>query len=226
MEDLRITLSKLTVCSFITCALVVQCVGLADENEIGESRAGLRLVTQIATEFPNMVTRDANGVLIGLTVPGKYYDDHSLRVISAIPSIRTLKLIGNARGRGPTVEGIKYLERMTNLMSLAFACFQKQGLGVGVFYSASKIGQLKEFQLYFAEAPSGEYRSLTNMLELTRLELHFCFNFRDAELKNLTKLTKLRQLALIDTGVTRSGTNMLKGLVSITNLYVRVRKAG
>jgi hypothetical protein len=223
MKRLNMILTQRIVWLFVEFLLLIQCLAFGGESNGSVSLGASNLVKQIAAEFPNMVTRDTNGVLIGLSIPSKYNDDRSLRLISEIQSIRRLRILGtpSAHASPLTPVGIEHLQRMGNLVSLEFACFQKSGLNVGVLRSASSISQLQEFQLYFSEAPPDDYVFLSNMVKLTSLSLDSCSNFGDKQLQTVTNLTRLTQLILINTDVTSNGTNILKQLPSLTNLYVR-----
>jgi len=202
---------------------LIQCATFGGEGGSNISLAAAELVKKIEVEFPRMATRDTNELLIGLSVPSKYNDDRSLRLISEIESIRALKLIGTPSANAPalTPVGIMYLERMSNLVSLEFFCYQKAGLNAGVLSTAAKITQLRDFYLYYSEAPSEEYNSVTNMMNLTSLRVVGCSNFGDAELRVVTNLAGLKTLVLNGTGVTHRGTNMLKDSLTITNVHFR-----
>lgn len=201
--------------------LTIPCTTFGGENDTNISFATLDIVKAIEAETPYGVTRDTNGLLIGLSIPSKYNDDRSLQLISEVESLRRLKINGTPSVHAPalTPVGIAYLERMSNLVSLEFACFQREGLNVGILTSASRLRQLREFYLYFSEAPSGEYNAITNMVNLTHLKVVWCSNFGDRELQLVTNLTSLTTLVLVDTGVSPRGTNVIKNSPSITNLY-------
>ncbi len=59
------------------------------------------------------------------------------------------------------------------------------------------------------------------MTNLSTLSVAGCPNFGDAELPFVTNLTHLKELTVIDTGVSLLGTNALKSMYSLTNFHFR-----
>jgi hypothetical protein len=213
-----------------TAAVVISCI--AGEREIGNrakdgrvSQTAIELVNRIEKAFPDLVSRNSNGMPESLELPSEHIDAQSLALVSEFDTIHTLKLNGlpGTNAAGLSSKGIACLAEMHNLRSLALRCFPARGLNRGVFESISRLTQVRKLTLYSAAPPREEYVCITNMAQLSSVRILWCTNFGDDELRWVTNLAHLGELVLMGTSVSPSGTNILRHAGSVTNVVVKMR---
>ena len=118
-----------------------------------------------------------------------------------------------------TGSGIASLGGLTNLTILRF--FYTGKLSSGVLEQVCTLKHLRVLSLMASLPPKGEYVCLKNLQSLSELHLLCCTNFGDQELKQLSNLTNLSSLELKYDGFSEQGTNVLRQMHNLTNVWVR-----
>ena len=186
----------------------------------------ITLIKEMEGAFGNASQRDSNGLLISLNIHCQYHDDAKLRLISQIPTISKLKINGllTPDSSNTTYIGISYLTNMTKLFALELDCFGSQTYSPGMLENVCRINQLHELKLYYFGAPAAEYRFLSRLTNLTRVDIEYSPHFGNKELCILTNLPGLRELSLVGTGVTPEGTNVLGANSQLRSLFLGSEK--
>jgi hypothetical protein len=146
-------------------------------------------------------------------------------LIGEFKSITNLNLNGLTTTNSQTLTpaGVDQLSALPNLAKLSLVCFQERGLNPGVLESVSRLRQVRDLQLYYANAPPAEYASLSKMSNLTSLSVQNGVTFGNHELLALTNLPGLARLELIDTGVKSEATNVLVAVGTLTSFRFKPR---
>jgi hypothetical protein len=188
------------------------------EEEAPQAEVGAFLARIAAGNLVDVV-RDSNSTVISIRLRQKDATDENLRLVSLIPTVRELVIQGRPAQGGLTTNGIRYLSRLTNLVTMRVCCMGF--MGRGVLEEICKLRQLREVSLSAACAATHEYFMLSNLTRVSSLHISYCTNYSDAELIAIRQLPNLRSLELKWTGVTLGATNVLTGMPSLTNVAFR-----
>jgi hypothetical protein len=172
------------------------------------------------------VERDASGNINSVALRWTNANNRALFLISTLGSLRELRIQGRGIPDEWTREGISYLRKMTNLVSLRVACVGPDiALKDGVFEEICNLRRLKSLSLVAACPERSEYVALTNLQNLAELNVSYAVNFGDCELCLLTNLVNLRNLTIYYSAVSREGTNVLSRMQRLTNATVRLSRS-
>lgn len=169
------------------------------------------------------VERDASGNVISVALRWTNANNRALFLVSTLDSLQQLMIQGRERPETGewTREGISFLGKLTNLMTLRVACLgMKPLLKDGVFEEICNLTGLQTLSLVAAYPERSEYAALTNLQNLAELNVSYATNFGDAELCLLTNLVNLRKLYISADAVSREGTNVLSRMQRLTNATV------
>jgi hypothetical protein len=170
------------------------------------------------------VERDASGNVISVALRWTNANNQALFLVSTIGSLQQLTIQGRGIPDEWSREGISHLGKLTNLVSLRIACIgPKPALKAGVLEELRNLRRLESLSLVAADPERSEYAALTNLQNLSELNVSYAANFGDAELCLLTNLVNLRNLSIHYTAVSREGTNVLSRMQRLTNATVRIR---
>jgi hypothetical protein len=175
---------------------------------------------------PGDVERDESGNVVSVVLRWTNANNRALFLVSALDSLQELTIAGRGRPETGewTREGISYLGKLTNLVTLRVACLGlKPLLKDGVLEEICNLRRLKSLSLMAAYPERSEYVALTNLQDLAELNLSYATNFGDAEFCSLTNLVNLRSLSIYGDAVSREGTNVLSRMRRLTNATVRIR---
>jgi hypothetical protein len=209
----------------IGAALFTAQISLGGDESTTPSKSAQDLIKTLEGMDARLVTRDTNGTVVALSVPCDHFTEAEVSATSELHSLKKLTLIGWSGNwalyKSPA--RVANLDELTNLVTLNFRCFTKNGLEPGVLNQVSKMTQLRELSLYYSRPPTDEYYSITNLINLRVLRIFPDEKFGDKELLVIRSLTNLNELRLDDTGVTRVGTKFLSFRRNLTNLVIRYK---
>ena len=199
---------------------------LGGDESTTPSKSAQDLIKTLEAMRASLVTRDTNGAIVGLYLPCDHFTATEVSAISELHSLKALTLVGwsGSWALYKSPARIAGLDKLTNLVTLNFRCFTKNGLEPGVLNQVSKMTQLRELSLYYSPPPAEDYYLLTNLVNLRMLGIFPDKNFGDKELFAVRNLTNLNDLRLIDTEVTREGTKFLSFRRNLTNLVIRYKE--
>jgi hypothetical protein len=224
----QLTFSSLVLASALLALKLIAQVNLTtlsgkDHMAATNSEVDL-LLRGIAEDDRYVLERDKYGHVISLSLRHTNANDRALSLVSTIPSIQELSIVGRGSptNNGWTAEGVSHLKRMTNLATLRIACLAiDPDLNADFLPEVSRIAGLKSLSLVAAPQKQRDYAALTNLCNLTTLKVWYVTNFGDAELALLTNLPNLTHLELVFDCVTREGTNVISRMPRLTNFTVK-----
>ena len=188
----------------------------------------VQLVKELQVSHPEDLIKDSAGLVYQVTLRSRWANDHNLKLLGNLDSLRGLMIVsGNYEGgatndfRGHdfeilTEQGFAALGRNTNLISLHLIC--KGHLPKNMFREICTLIQLRELRVVASPPPAAEYSCITNLQNLAVLLVNNCPNFTAQELSHLTNLTKLKSLTLQYDNLTSGSTNLLRDMPSLTNV--------
>jgi hypothetical protein len=177
-------------------------------------------------EEPYDSQKDGEGRVVFLALRSTNATDKNLSLVSTLQSLQELTIQGRgwpASNRW-SLEGISYLEKLTNLTTLRILCQAvPPEINVQFLPEVSRLTKLRNLYLVAAPQEKQNYTSLTNLQNLVALHVSYDTNFGDAELSLLTNMPNLRNVDLFWNAVTPEGTNVLSRMSVLTNGTVRFR---
>lgn len=179
-------------------------------------------------EGPGDLVRDDKGKVISLALRPANVNDRALFLVSRIGSLQELVIQGRGKPETGewTREGVASLGKLTNLTSLRVVCVAPlPALKEGVFEEICMLRGLRSLSLVAACPERSEYGALSNLKNLTELQVSYATNFGDAELCLVTNLVNLKSLTISFDAVSRGGTNVLSRMRHLTNAIIRLRKS-
>ena len=188
----------------------------------------VQLVKELQASHPKDLLKDSAGRVYQVTLCSRWANDHNLKLLGNLDSLRGLMIVsGNYEGGATndfgghdfeilTEQGFAALGRNTNLISLDLHCAVH--LPKNIFREVCSLIQLSELRVVASPPPAAEYSCITNLQNLEVLRLAWCPNFTDQELSYITNLTKLKSLTLQFNGLSKGPTNILRDMPSLTNV--------
>ncbi len=172
------------------------------------------------------MVRDESGNVLSVALRWTNANNRALSLVSTLGTLQELTIQGRGIPDEWTGEGISYLGKMTNLVSLRVVCVGPgPALKDVVFEEICNLRRLKSLSLVAAYPERSDYVALTNLQNLAELHVSYATNFGDAELCSLTNLVNLRSLFIYYDAVSREGTNVLSRMQRLTNATVRLSKS-
>ncbi len=163
-------------------------------------------------------TKDEHGLIVGVSIMGAEANDKTLHALGQIPTIRELSL-QLAKPNAVTDRGVAALAGFTNLVSLKIGCGGQ--LAGDTFRKICGLTNLQHLSLVATFPSADNFSAITNLQQLTSLEISYVTNFSQVQLETVTNLSSLTNISLRLTGIQPGHTNILSVMPHLTKFELK-----